>query len=169
MDREAQRGAACCELVADVASLAGEVRLKVWGSSMLPAIWPGDVVTARRSDIGDLKPGDLVLYRRDAGLVVHRIKRISSDFLITRGDSVPSDDPPVRMPEVLGRVVAIERRDRPVSINQSCWQRGVALLLRRSDLCLRLLLGVRARLCRWKGLELPVCPYPRPTGPEPRI
>ena len=38
-----------CELVADVARAFGEVRLRVTGASMLPAIWPGDIlVTVQR-------------------------------------------------------------------------------------------------------------------------
>jgi signal peptidase I len=158
MDRETQRRAVCCELVSDVARAAGEVRVKVTGTSMLPAVWPGDVVTARHCDPADLKAGDIVLHYREGKLTVHRVKHISSDSLITRGDSVPSDDPAVSPAEILGKVVSILRRDRPISLEQSFGQNMVALALRRSNFCLRVMLAVRVRLRRWTGLEVSPCP-----------
>ena len=36
------------DLAAEVLRQFGEVRLKVTGASMLPSVWPGDVLTVRR-------------------------------------------------------------------------------------------------------------------------
>jgi hypothetical protein len=33
-----------CELVADVLRAGGEARVRVMGTSMLPALWPGDIL-----------------------------------------------------------------------------------------------------------------------------
>ena len=62
-----QRPALGCELVAEVVRSFGEVRLKVTGGSMLPAIWPGDVITVRRRDL--TAPRCRIGRRAPAGIV----------------------------------------------------------------------------------------------------
>lgn len=138
MDREIQRRAVCCELVDEVARTVGEVRLKVTGASMLPALWPGDVVTVRRCDPAAVRPGQIILYRREGKLTAHRVHRISPNLLITRGDSVPSCDPPVGALGIVGQVVGILRNGRPVDPEQSSWHRAVSSMLCRSDYCTRI-------------------------------
>ncbi len=51
----------------------GAARLAVTGTSMLPAIWPGDVLEVRRQGVGDAQRGDVVLFLRDGRLVAHRV------------------------------------------------------------------------------------------------
>lgn len=149
MNREAQSHAAYCELVAEVARRSGEVRLKVTGASMLPSVWPGDVVTVRSCDLGGVQPGQIVLYRREGKLTAHRIICVSRDHLITRGDSIPTVDPPVRAFEIVGQVVSILHNGRCIDSAQSFWQCVFSSILRRSDFCARitLLLGRRLRRC----------------------
>lgn len=51
MEERLRPGPECelgCELVADVARRFGEVRLRLTGASMMPAVRPGDVITAQR-------------------------------------------------------------------------------------------------------------------------
>ncbi len=132
----------CCELVEEVARTAGEVRLKVTGTSMLPAIWPGDVVTVRRCDPAELRRGQIILYRREGKLTAHRIRRISPDQLITRGDTVLSCDPPVRALGVVGQVVGILRNGRSIQPEWSFWHRAVGSMLRRSAGCTRIALRI---------------------------
>lgn len=151
MNREAQRDAVCCELVCDAARISGVVRLKVAGASMLPALWPGDVLTVRRCNSSELKQEQIALCRRDGRLTAHRIKQVSGDGLILRGDALPRFDPPVQASEVVGRVVAISRAGRPVRLEQTFWQRVVSFMLRRSDLFARATLYLSRRLRRsWK-------------------
>jgi len=149
-DSEAQRSAVCCELVAEVARTSGEVRLQVNGGSMLPAIWPGDVVTVRSRDLAELQPGQIVLYRREGKLTAHRVMHISADHLIARGDSLPSSDLPVRATEVVGQVVNIHRNGRHIQPEHSLGKRVISSILRRSDFWTRmtLFLGVRLRRSR---------------------
>ena len=71
MTQQTQRHAVCCELIQDVARTTGEVRLRVTGASMLPAIWPGDLLTVRRCDLSELEPGQIALYRRDGKLTAY--------------------------------------------------------------------------------------------------
>jgi len=146
MVREFQRSALCCELVAELVRSFGGARLKVAGASMLPAVWPGDVITVRPRDIAALQPGQVVLYRREGMLVLHRITRIRGAVLTTRGDSARRDDPPVKESDLLGQVVCVERNGRCLELKQSCWQRMASFVLRRSDFCRRLALHLGRRL-----------------------
>jgi hypothetical protein len=115
---------------------------------MIPAIWPGDVVAVRRSELGELRLGQIVLYRQERGLVAHRIVHIHGDLLTTRGDTLQSDDPPVKASDLVGQVVSLIRKGQRVNLRRSWWQRISAFILRHSDLCLRMTLRLRLRLRR---------------------
>ena len=92
MDPAVQVGEALrCQLAEEVLCLAGELRLRVTGTSMLPSVWPGDILHIRRQDTIESLPGDIVLVRRQGRLCAHRVvKKISKEgepYWITRGDS----------------------------------------------------------------------------------
>jgi hypothetical protein len=92
------------------------VRLRAWGTSMLPSVWPGDLLTIQSAAQDEVVPGDIVLVLRNNRFFVHRLveRRRDQDCLslITRGDAVPHNDPPVAASELLGRVADIRRADR---------------------------------------------------------
>jgi hypothetical protein len=98
-----------CEVAAEALRASGELRLRVFGGSMLPSIWPGDVLLIRRAAPADMEPGGLVLCARKGGFVVHRIVRKDEDMLTTRGDALREDDEPVPFNQALGKVAMIER------------------------------------------------------------
>jgi len=155
MDVELQpRSVLACELVAEVVLDFGEAHLKVTGASMIPAIWPGDVITIRRRGVAELQSGQIVLSRRGGMLVAHRITCIRGHHVITRGDSLQHDDPPVRPSDIVGEVVSIVRNGCRVHLTQSCWQRVGSSILRRSDFCLRMALRVNRRLRRSRSGEM---------------
>jgi signal peptidase I len=154
MDTETQRSAACCELVHSVARSCGEVRLKVTGSSMLPAIWPGDEITAIRRGYAELQTGEIVLYRRGGRLTAHRIERIAQDHLVTRGDSLLSSDPPVQPCEIVGRVVSILRNGHSIRPKHTPEGRIVSLILSRSNFSRRLALYLFRHLAHRHGRPL---------------
>lgn len=141
MDKALQQRSGC-ELIAEVTGSFGEVCLKVTGSSMMPVIWPDDVITVQR-EMDDLQPGQIVLYRRGETLVAHRIVCVHEGFLITRGDSLANDDPPIGEPDVVGRVTGIVRDGRCLHPSQSLWQRAGSYVLQRSHLCLCMALHFR--------------------------
>ena len=120
---------------------------------MLPAIWPGDVVTVRRRELSELRPGQVVLAQREGKLIAHRIHAIGGDRILTRGDSLPQCDPPVCAAEILGEVVSILRHGRHVPVEQSRRQRALASILRRSDFCARMTLRAGRRLHRLRSPE----------------
>lgn len=94
----------------------GTVRLKAWGASMVPAVWPGDLLTIQSVAHDEVVPGDIVLVMRDNRFVVHRLvgRRRDRDHFswITRGDAMPHNDPPAIASELLGRVAGIRRAHR---------------------------------------------------------
>lgn len=147
------RSAVRCELVADVVRAFGSARLKVTGASMIPALWPGDMITVRHDATAGLLPGQIVLYRREDKLVAHRIVHIHNDSFIIRGDALPQDDPPISESDIVGKVVAIVRNGRTVHLRQPRWQRALSSMLQRSDLCLRMSLRWHNRVRRvvWTG------------------
>jgi signal peptidase I len=146
MARESQFEAACCDLAADVAHISGKVQLKVAGFSMVPALWPGDLVTVRRCDPSELLAGSIIVFRQNEKLVVHRLIALTGGRVVTRGDARPRCDEPVGTAEVLGRVDSVLRDGRPIRPEISFWNRAVAFVLRHSDWCTWLYLRVVCRL-----------------------
>lgn len=101
----------------------GQIRIAVYGISMLPSLWPGDVLTIRR-ELGSLAEGEIVLWERDGAFVAHRVARQISvsdrTYLVTRGDSLQHEDEPVPSREILGKVVSVERAGRYLRCVPAC-------------------------------------------------
>lgn len=80
---------------------------------MLPTLWPGDVLTVQSVRPEQVEPGEIVLYMRQDRFFIHRIvsRDLTRDqtFLITRGDCMFEDDPPVGGAELLGKIVEVRR------------------------------------------------------------
>ena len=104
------------ELVAEILRSGGGVQIKARGCSMLPAMWPGDLLTVEPLAGREIVRGDIVVVLRDRRFFVHRIvgskKRNSGSHWITRGDAMPQNDPPAAAGHLLGRVVRICRGGR---------------------------------------------------------
>lgn len=78
---------------------------------MLPSIWPGDIIHVEAARPESLEPGDIVLYRHGPRLFAHRLLQSPAgkklNLFVTRGDALPSPDPPVSSSDILGRVTSI--------------------------------------------------------------
>lgn len=134
-------------VAAETLCRAGRVAIRVYGTSMLGAIWPGDVLVFERCDFEGVRIGEVVLYRRDEQLVAHRVVGISAGELITRGDSLWQNDFPVRGEDVLGRAILCRRErgsSRAVPIHRSTLQQLFSGIMARSDLAVEIALRVRA-------------------------
>lgn len=138
------------ELAIDVLRSAGEAKLAVSGSSMLPSIWPGDVLEVHRVAAADLALGDVVVFARENRLVVHRVLGLNCErdevVIITQGDRSPRSDSPVSASELLGKIKAIQRRGRKFTPQSTTWTRFASWILLHSELCTRVLLylaGIR--------------------------
>ncbi len=135
------------QLALDVLRSFGQARLPVTGASMLPSIWPGDILEVRPDGVGEILPGELVLYVREGHLVAHRVVGIVREqghtLLVTRGDRLKKPDPPVSPGELLGRVTWILRGNRRIVPRLTFWRRIASWVLCRSEFCTRLLLRLR--------------------------
>lgn len=138
-----------CELAVEVLRSSGRLRLRTTGASMLPAVWPGDILCVRSHEATKALPGDIVLFSRRGRLVAHRVvERIMSPNgiqWVTQGDSAAGHDAPVSSQELLGRVVAIQRGFQQLTPLPSRASRLISWILQRSDFATRALLRMRNR------------------------
>jgi hypothetical protein len=96
-------------LVADVLRASGplrqSLRFEVHGESMLPTLWPGDIVRIESCSLEDVPPSGIVLAFRDDRLFLHRLVASKPNGFLLRGDSVPRPDPQYPREALLGRLV----------------------------------------------------------------
>jgi signal peptidase I len=90
------------------------IELRMSGSSMVPAIEDGDIITLEPVSDDPIKQGDIVLYHsRFDTAVIHRVVRLerssSERCVVTRGDAASHNDTPVPLHRILGRVKRVER------------------------------------------------------------
>ena len=110
--------ATACDLAAEVACQFGRVHLRVSGTSMAPAIRPGDLLSVESVAVDQVCPGEIVVFSRGGRLIAHRVvtqtEKAGESYLVTRGDRRWRNDVPVSSAEVVGRVTGIERGGTPV-------------------------------------------------------
>jgi len=137
--RENVAATLACGLTGDIVRTFGEVRLRVFGTSMAPSILPGDLISVQRAVVSEISIGEIVLYSRDGRLFAHRVvgaTGFSDDpRLITRGDRLRYDDPAISSGELVGRVTCVERKGAKVDFGvwHGVWTRPLIRLLRASD------------------------------------
>jgi signal peptidase I len=104
------------DLVEEIVLHFGWACVSVRGTSMTPAVQPGDLLSIQHVDFREISIGQIVLFARDGRLITHRVVEKSegpqAPHLITRGDRVVQNDYPVSPDELLGRVKFIERSGR---------------------------------------------------------
>jgi signal peptidase I len=149
--RSAERSALLAEVLRRGQSLRQGVRLRVFGESMLPALWPGDVVEIQGCSLDEARPGEIVLALRDGRLFLHRfVARCAPDTFLLRGDSMSAPDLPYPSDAFLGRLAR-----STYGGNNSCaaprlalamnWSRTVGMLLCYCSLARRLALKLHSR------------------------
>ena len=142
-----QQHAMKCHLAAEVLQNFGTLRLQVMGWSMLPTIWPGDVVVIEKAESSSVSGGDIVLFGRDKRLFVHRVvkKRVEGTTqVLTQGDAMPVSDPALDERELMGKVTLIVRNGRSIrpTTKLGVRDRVVASLARQSETGARVVVGV---------------------------
>jgi len=96
-------------LVADALRLGGRLRLRVHGESMLPTLWPGDVVEIASCTPADVRSGEIVLALHDGRFFLHRlVSPCTQNGFLLRGDSMPGPDPRFAPETFLGRLVSTD-------------------------------------------------------------
>ncbi len=98
-----------CSLAAEALRSWGTLKVRAHGVSMLPTLWPGDVLTVQSVRPEQVEPGEIVLYMRQDRFFIHRI--VSTD--LRRGQGVSGH--PGRL-HVRGRSAGWTEA--------SCWERS---------------------------------------------
>jgi hypothetical protein len=123
-----------------VARSSPNVRLRVQGASMFPAVRPGDVLTIERLGHSTLTLGDILVWTRAGRVIAHRVVAFDHGQPITQGDAVAAPDGAVHKVEIVGKVTRIERLGREVEVSKRVGL--IARICRRYPLfrlwCLRL-------------------------------
>lgn len=111
----------------DVIALLNEgkvVQIYPQGYSMYPLLLPGrDQAIINGAERDHLRRGDVVLYRRDNGiLVLHRIWRIKSNGIYLVGDNQVEIEGPIGVEQIKGKLIAIVRKGRSISIKNPIYR-----------------------------------------------
>jgi hypothetical protein len=110
------------DLAAEVLRRFGEIRFVARGSSMIPIIFPGDLLIVRSQQMADACRGQIVLCLREGRFWAHRLIRKwreGSRFVFaTRGDALPHNDPSLDESQLLGQVTSIVRYGQPIDLSR---------------------------------------------------
>lgn len=92
------------------------VMIKPQGYSMYPVIVPGrDAVIVQKADTSKIKRGDVVLYRRDEGiLVIHRLYKRDKKGYYMVGDNQTTIEGPLRADQIKGKMTVLIRKDKKI-------------------------------------------------------
>jgi len=147
-------------LAAEVLQSTGELRFRVSGISMLPTLWPGDLLRIRANPSSQIGPGDVVLFEREGRFFVHRVVRTRAECVVTRGDCMPQDDSPISPAQILGRVMEVRRGEQSFAVpaKVSVSQRCLAWCFCRWDLLSRL--GMRWHAAKRGARSVQSAAYP---------
>jgi len=115
-----ERAAVEMALAEEVLRSYGRLRIVARGSSMVPSIFPGDVLVVKRDPLARLRPGQIVLASREGRFFAHRVVRLTAlggkPRVITRGDALRQNDPAFQQEEILGRVTAVIRGQKNIQL-----------------------------------------------------
>ena len=122
------------------------------GPSMNPTFWPGDGLKVAPYKGREICCGDIVAFPHPNGsrTIVHRIARIDSQGIMTRGDNNNRVDPWVLKPEdIIGRVVTARRGNKALTLVGG--KSGVlsGLILRKKKVLLKRSCIILHPLYRW--------------------
>lgn len=89
------------------------IRIKAHGYSMYPCIKPGSLLLIEPIHLKKAPvPGEIIAIKRENGMVVHRLSKIviinGIRYYIARGDSNSQPDNPVKITEIVGRIIRAE-------------------------------------------------------------
>jgi hypothetical protein len=116
-------------LLTEALRIGGRLRLRVYGESMLPALWPGDVAEIEESEVKEARRGDIVLAVRDGRVFLHRFMRhLPRGGFVLRGDSMPKPDPAFASDAFVARLISIEPRKIMFRNLSPRWSRAAGIV-----------------------------------------
>ena len=102
---------------------AGEAPLRVTGSSMHPTLRDRLDTVYLKAAKGDLRKGDVILYRRENGsYILHRIYCCRDGLYDMVGDGQCSLEPDIRPDQILAVVTAVRRKGKLLKKGSVLWE-----------------------------------------------
>lgn len=98
------------------------VRLPVASASMRPLMGVGESIVVSHASAPGLRLGDIVVYEREGLYYAHRLLRRGQGLLIAKGDAALHPDAPFGEEQLIGKVVAVERKGRELAIDSPPWR-----------------------------------------------
>lgn len=110
------------ELCTDLLNQGQAVRFAASGTSMRPTIRNGEIITVEPAEPESVKRGDIVFCAHGKGFVAHRLVRYHlvegcPPQFVLRGDATCRHEEMCDAPQILGRVIAVERGNRRLALN----------------------------------------------------
>jgi signal peptidase I len=103
------------------AESSGLLRLTVTSDSMRPLLRAGDTVVVQPSEPRAVQPGAVMVVQRGGEWITHRLVTIDERGWHTHGDNTRYADEAATADEIVGRVIAIERGDQTIDLQQPRW------------------------------------------------
>jgi len=98
----------------------GRLRFRADGGSMRPTIRSGEMITVGGVDPRTIAIGDILLVRVADRVLAHRVivraGRADDLWILLQGDAMSAADAPVSAADIIGRVLAVERRGRTIAL-----------------------------------------------------
>ncbi len=111
--------------------LHSTIQIYPQGYSMYPMLIPGrDQAILTKAAPEELRRGDVVLYRREDGmLVLHRLCRIRPEGFYMVGDNQTDLEGPLKGEQIRGRLTAFIRKGRRISVKNPVYRMAAGLWL----------------------------------------
>ena len=117
------------ELASQLLRKGAPLRIKARGGSMIPFILDGDVVLVAPGGNSEIVVGDVICYEISPGrLFLHRVIKRDGERFVIKGDALTFTDL-ISPGQVLGKVVAIERRGRMRRLDTARWRNRATAFL----------------------------------------
>lgn len=124
-----------CHGISDKADF---LRLQAKGGSMYPFIRSNDWVDValRKGRKDAIRKGDIILFKKDGSIYLHRVIRKAADGFLVKGDMSFGGDGVIPPEDILARVIAIQRGARRIDLG-SVVNRFIAVLAADAGLFLQ--------------------------------
>ncbi|MGB9883681.1 MAG: signal peptidase I, partial [Microgenomates group bacterium] len=91
---------------------SGKIPFKSTGTSMLPILYPDDIIYFKKIPFSKIKVNDIVVFKKNSQLITHRVIYKNKKHVITKGDNNPKSDGKIFPKQIIGKVYQIKRNDQ---------------------------------------------------------
>lgn len=90
--------------------LEDQIQFRYRGSSMASTFSPGQTLYVRPG-VREIQPGDVIVFRKEDGYVVHRAQCVTLEGVLTRGDNNRMEDGVISFEHIVGVVEKVGAQD----------------------------------------------------------